>query len=922
MLDIEELMRSFNVVLPKKEDELITWESEKRPSGKVQPGIYNPPGMPPIVEKKKPSELDLVELARSFNLNLIEPTIPTGKEGPQLSPREQAFMESMGEAGKAEGMKELEGIEEAFGPAEFIEWAGSMSPVGVPLKLGTSLVKGALTYPLRYGAKYVPKTMRNIPKWGAAGMASEMAASQVPEEHPLLKFGVSLLPLAVVPAGKKALLEPLTGEAGAVGFESARQEGIRQTFGERAWEALEPLREKISKQPLLPQGPLADRISEYLGGRTLNEWFLSATERAGPQAQKMLRKAQAMKGTAASVIEREIQPLMREAKPEELVDMLRWGASEGKILPKDEGSLNKIFKLETAFEDVLKKPITSKPAKRELMESTFQNEVKKIFDVEDDALTVLKERFRATGVNTMDDAYRYLGELIESPLIPNDLKRAAMSVYDLPARLPEEVYKAYSEATYKVLSARVKENKRWFSPNLREGFIASKQPGLKGMYIRKDIDDAFVELNYVTNRSQALHKYLLAPWKMLKVVLRVPAQMRNVFGNFMLNDTASVNPLSWYTPNGVKTYAEAMKHLTRGSKQAEWFSRLTGIDMTTFIGGDVGKYMLPKRYGDNMMDGALRFFHKAANMTKLPQLYQFNEKWAKFAKYLHNKEKGMSDLDAAIEAVDATFNYNDVSIFTRRMRESVLPFFSWQSKVFRQLPERMVKHPIRMAKYAIAPAAITAYAVEKVGMSKEEWRELNAAMPEYMKKGWLMLLPFRDDQGRLSVMNMTWLIPGLGDIHEVYGGITEPSKTFLQNPFLNLYAAIKGNVDPFTNRPLSYEWEDPGTQFLKKMMYVYKQFTPSFFPGNTDFDMLWRSIARGEPDYLSPGQAIISQFGFKVSPLDPDKIYENEAAIQNVHRQQIYAERNRELRRAVSAEEEAEIEEKFEKVIEGEYEED
>lgn len=185
----------------------------------------------------------------------------------------------------------------------------------------------------------------------------------------------------------------------------------------------------------------------------------------------------------------------------------------------------------------------------------------------------------------------------------------------------------------------------------------------------------------------------------------------------------------------------------------------------------------------------------------------------------------------------------------------------------------MVKHPFRLGKYYLIPWFLTKYSLDQVGMTEEEFQQLKAQLPDYIKNGWYMLLPYRDDKGRLQLFNLTWLIPGLGDIADINTALAsrDPSEAiqhYMQNPFVNLTAQVMRN-ERNTGAPIYNEYDPPATKYLKLMGFIWNQVGPTWAPGGTDWNQIYKAYMEpGSPYSLTPWQAAAAQVGLKVTPVD------------------------------------------------------
>lgn len=707
-------------------------------------------------------------------------------------------------------------------------------------------------------------------------------------------------------------LDPLRNEAGHIpGMEGLT--AIKNKMGDAAWDALAPVRTRVLETNLLREG----KLSNWLGGRNLGELILPASARMDRMTAGAFRKAEVGKAMASSTVERKIVPLLKSTTPEERIDLLKFMKTgdipEGATIEAQHG----MALMENYMGKMLNRPnLGYKPAYQNILEKTFNDKLVKTLDFDEPALQIIKESLKGQPKN-FRSGQKALKEVIENPTLSVQAREEAIKLFDFPATLPREMFESYKGATNAVLHQKVLSSRVMSSAKPKEGFVASKYvkgPGKATAWVKKEVEQGLDELHYIREGARNFfNKYFTSPWKMAKVVLRMPTQFRNIIGNVILNDLQGAHPLPLYRPD---VYARAARDLMKGTGDVKLFRELTGLDTSTFVGSELGKFFLPKTYDYNMLDNVLHAFMANPISRNMANFYQFNEKWAKYAKFMYNREKGMGDLDAALDAVRATFDYNDVSIFTRKMRETALPFFTWKAKVFGQLPEAFVKHPIRVSKYLALPAAMTSYAMDKLDVSEEEWDEVKGILPEYYRHGQLMLMPFRDEQERLQFMNLSWLLPGIGDITELSSGGLDP-RGLMQNPLVHLSADLLANQNNMTKQPIWHEWESPAMKFVRGLYYPIKQLTPGWMPGGSDWNQIWKSVVNEEPDAMSPSAALISQFGIRMSPVNIESLYRRQSAIRKLHLGEMQKEMYRELQKTTDAEKQERIVEKYNKYIQG-----
>lgn len=523
-----------------------------------------------------------------------------------------------------------------------------------------------------------------------------------------------------------------------------------------------------------------------------------------------------------------------------------------------------------------------------LMPTTFKGSDKIIKMLEKPEGTSLREIHAA------------LDEVIKSPLSSPKAKDVAKDLWSLSARTPMEVAIATRQASFEYLTSRVKKMPGAISPTLKKGFVESQTRGLKGAIVNKDIELELQAMEKIPRIAEGLfNRYFMSPWKTNKVVLRPASHIRNLISNTLLNDGGG---LPFYRQD---IYMDALKGMRTNSAAWKEFKRMTGTSATNFSGADLLQINSGLAYGANIFDKMLNVYDKIVSVPR--SIYSAEESLFKFAKYLHNIEKGIGKHEAAHDAVKWTFDFSDITPEIAAVGKWAVPFIRWYTKAIPLGLETAVKHPLRFAKWGVFGMALQAHAFESTGISEEEWDSLKEGMPEYMQKGMYLLMPFRDENENLQMLNLTYMLPFIGDVSELYQ--RSVPENIIQNPIFTMGSTLLSKRK-FSGVPLYYDWEPPATKAFKGFAYAWEQFMPATVPGGTDFDKLWNAIQNKE-GALSVEQAIANAAGFKLTPVDKIKNARRKDAIRRIYEQEISSSLRRELKMSTSGEETADILKKY-----------
>lgn len=684
-------------------------------------------------------------------------------------------------------------------------------------------------------------------------------------------------------------------------IEQAAQSAAR--LGSTAWENITFKPQSLAARALPPMEKLATKIREAL------QPAVERLEETHPKVARTFREAYRQR----SLVEHTGRELTRELSrlaPREQYEVLRGlrGAPLEALSPKAQNVILKYTKtlskwdLDTAYQNAFETAFAKH------MFATFRE--RPVESVEAVADIIDKEM----GKVMHPRLYRWQWEraakrIIESPHVDDMTKAIAKDLWNIQARTPKEVADAANAAMKSWLVEKLKRTKGLVSVKPKEGYVQSTFGELRGLYIPKDVELELRALNEIPRVSASLvNKFFMTPWKTAKVILRLATHFRNMYSNLILNDIGGLSFLR------LDVYSDALKKMIK--KSPEWieFQKRSGI-APTFSARDL--YVLDEglRYGANMFDKLYYIFDKVTAPAR--GIYGAEEAWFKFAKYLHNLEKGMPKSDAVLDAVRWTFNYGEITPTVAKLRTYAHPFATWYVKAIPQFLWAAANHPIRVGKWIMAGLLLQQYAIDKAGMSHDEWAAFKKQLPDYIQNGLFLLLPWRDQKGRLQMLNLTYILPGLGDLSEIQqrlGGIPPKSpagiaQLLTSNPIPATIGAIMYNRR-FTGIPIWYEWENPSTKFTKAAAYIWEVLSPAMLPGGTDWKTLER-VLEEHPEAPTPGQAIASWFGFKVTPIEPAEVVRRREALEHAMRREMAIEMQRELRHATSDEERQRILQKY-----------
>jgi len=239
--------------------------------------------------------------------------------------------------------------------------------------------------------------------------------------------------------------------------------------------------------------------------------------------------------------------------------------------------------------------------------------------------------------------------------------------------------------------------------------------------------------------------------------------------------------------------------------------------------------------------------------------YQKTEVMFKVAKMIDLMENhGKSESEAARLANEALLDYSNVSQGVRVIRSLPLgsPFITFNLKAGAQMIRNIRNHPIAVAKYAAIPYVVSQMLLDNNDdIEEEDIPAMQKLVADYMEGNLTtMILPWKDDQGRLRVFDMGYFLPWGAHLsmakNLMEGEFGDAAKTpgFFGGPF-ELVAGMKTNVDPFTGQEIWNE-SDPPLQKYQDMLGFLASYAmpPMLWPRNKSGDVignggqLWKTM--------------------------------------------------------------------------------
>lgn len=426
---------------------------------------------------------------------------------------------------------------------------------------------------------------------------------------------------------------------------------------------------------------------------------------------------------------------------------------------------------------------------------------------------------------------------------------------------------------------------------------------LRGMWVRNEIyDDLMGVHDFLPAGSswiQSLFGYggvgtkVTQLWKMSKVALNPPGQVRNFIGNAVMLQLSGV-PLV-RLPD---TMIRAWRQIVSDGKYFQ-IAKKYGVTAGTFSVNELGRMRTElldlelKTKGMHPLARLKRIFAAVANSAG--DLYQFSETLFKVSKIMDMMQRHKADeATAALEAHKWMFDYSLVPQAVRYARNAPVgvPFITYVYKVLPRLLEVALTAPWRFLPWMGLMYGLSAAAAAAFGVDKDELEKLRKALPEWLQdRGNAAFLPFKDELGRVQAIDLGYFFPWsqwqdfVTQVLKGNPGNAAQAAGLFSGPITDLLVAMKTGLDSFTQKPI-YNKADPAPRQAADMLnYVYDMAAPPFLSSRGLVSPMWAVDPRyggkaaqattGTTDkFGSPrataGQAALSLLGVNLYAVDPD----------------------------------------------------
>ena len=441
----------------------------------------------------------------------------------------------------------------------------------------------------------------------------------------------------------------------------------------------------------------------------------------------------------------------------------------------------------------------------------------------------------------------------------------------------------------------------------------AKYGAMRGLVVKKQVYDDIVSAARILGDEAGIAEKILGyggigtkitqVWKVLKVPLNPPAQVRNLVSNFVLMHLSGV-PLH-RLPGLVIRSAREIR--TKGKYHQ--IGQKFGLTESTFTANELLKIerettrLLAKQGGRFSL---LQLKSLAEALIELASgVYQKAEMLGKLSKIMYEmEENGKTEAEAVLEAQKWLFDYSLVGKNVRFLRNAPIgvPFITFYIKVLPLLLETAIERPMRFLPYIALTYGATMVAASLSGADYDDMEKLEKATPEWLqKRGHVMVLPVKDEHGRWQFVDIGYFLPwsmwtGLAasigkNVKRIATGEETDSlgelmldTGILGGPIPDMMAAMMTNRDNFTGKEIVNKNLPAREQWMQRLTWLYGMAMPSWLVGIPPFHQystyrgaaghLYEAVTGAVDRYGNPRstvpQALARFVGINIYPVEPE----------------------------------------------------
>ena len=466
-----------------------------------------------------------------------------------------------------------------------------------------------------------------------------------------------------------------------------------------------------------------------------------------------------------------------------------------------------------------------------------------------------------------------VGKLIDQVKIYNEMMRTAPSpdVKEIHDTLATALDRAQTKAQKAPEDFVELPNTRHYGP-LAGAFVA--KPIADDL---KPVMDITADQGALFNTMLQIHREGMAYFKMGKVALNVPTATRNIVSNIIQQNMRGRS-----LPNVIKDIISGIESFKAQDKIYEeafgmglfntnWFTTEINDVLNEFRKAETGRW-------DKVLTA----------VKNVAKYYGRIDDIAKLAIFKQMRQSGASIDEAALEAMKWGMDYSLTSRSVKGLRQTIVPFVSYQYKIAPLIAESLIKRPWVLAKFALIYPAAKMLAMALHDLDDDDWEDLEKQLPAYIKNaGSVMILPWKSPAGHWQWVNMEYFFPW-GNYLELFrnakdldtGGTMRDLG--ISNPFLGLfYTGLSARDEtgqppthPFYGTPIYNQLDPAPIKAAKYLEYVVNTWMPAMLTRQGAAGYTGKAIMGKEDRWgkrVTVPQALARWFGVNIVSVSPEQ---------------------------------------------------
>ncbi len=408
---------------------------------------------------------------------------------------------------------------------------------------------------------------------------------------------------------------------------------------------------------------------------------------------------------------------------------------------------------------------------------------------------------------------------------------------------------------------------------------------LAGMFVAKPIlDDLMPVMDVMTDRGKFLNTIIdieqkgMAAFKMGKVALNVPTMVRNVGSNVIQINLSGRNLVQIFRQNG-----DLHKGIQSFQAEDQYYAEARDMALfnTNWFATEIGEVLESLRKAESgRIDKVMIFIKDVAKFYgRIDDLF-------KLAMYRQQRESGKTIEQAALHAMKWGMDYSLSSRSVKGLRQTIMPFATYQYKIAPLIAESLKRRPWVLAKFALIYPAAKMLAMSLHDMDDDDWEDLQKQLPAYIKKsGSMMILPAKTDKGQWQWVNLEYFFPWGNALAIFRDARAMDSGEALRdlgisNPFLSMfYTGLSAREDSpplhaYFGTPIYNALDPAPMKAAKYLEYMVNTWMPSMLTRQGAAGYTGKWIAGGEDRWgreVTLGQAAGRWLGLNIVSVSPEQ---------------------------------------------------